>query len=152
MAGLYGQSKAFAQSTASGWEQALKVKPVQILEGLDHSDFCPGFFVTATKDCKSEVSQEVALANIGEVASAFLHLNSPTLEGTKAVAMATMKKRLNFTQAMCEPYLAAFQLDGKEVATPPTGVPAGPWCAVAQHKVAGLSASDANKLKVEPSH
>merc|ERR1719160_1218618 len=75
MAGLYEQSKAYADSHSM--EEALRLKPVHVLEGLDHSDFCPGFFVTKVKDCKSEVSQDVALDRIGAGASAFLHLNSP---------------------------------------------------------------------------
>jgi hypothetical protein len=148
LAGLYAQSKAYAQ--ANSWEDALKLKPVQILEGLDHSDFCPGFFVTKTKDCKSEVTQDVALATIGEVASAFLHLNSPVSDATKASAMAVMKKRLPFTQELAEPFLTAFELEGASVASPPTGVPAGPWCNVAQKTIAALSAADADKFTPEP--
>jgi hypothetical protein len=152
-AGLYAQSKAYAEShtsLAQGWEAALTVKPVHILEGLDHSDFCPGFFVTKTKDCKSEVTQDAALATIGEVASAFLHLNTPTSDKTKANAMATMKKRLSFTQEMAEPFLIAFQLEGRPVASAPKGVPAGPWCNVAQKTIVGLNAADAGKLKTKP--
>jgi hypothetical protein len=148
LAGLYGQSKAYAQSHTL--EEALTLKPVHVLEGLDHSDFCPGFFVTATKDCKSEVTQESALATIGEVASAFLHLNSPTSDATKAAAMAAMKKRLAFTQDMCEPFLTAFELEGGQVESAPAGVPAGPWCEVGQRTIVGLKQSDATKLKVEP--
>lgn len=148
LAGLYGQSKEYAQT--HGLEAALTKKPVHVLEGLDHSDFCPGFFVTKTKDCKPEVTQEAALATIGTAASAFLHLNSPTSLEIKTSAMATMKKMLNFTKEMCEPYLTAFQLEKGQVASPPTGVPAGPWCEVAQHQVVGLSAQDSDKLKVEP--
>jgi len=123
---------------------------VQILEGLDHSDFCPGFFVTKTKDCKSEVSQDVALAAIGEVASAFLHLNTPTSDSTKASAMATMKARLNFTKELAEPFLVGFQLEGKLATSSPDGKPLGPWCNVAQQTIAGLDGPDTNKLKTEP--
>jgi len=148
LAGLYAQSKEYAQSHS--WADALKQKPVQILEGLDHSDFCPGFFVTKTKDCKSEVTQDVALDTIGEVASAFLHLNSPTSDVVKANAMFIMRKRLPFTQEMAEPFLVALQLEGAAVATPPAGVPAGPWCNVAQKTVVGLSATDADKFEPEP--
>eukprot|EP00931_Biecheleriopsis_adriatica_P063485 TRINITY_DN3845_c0_g2_i2.p1 TRINITY_DN3845_c0_g2~~TRINITY_DN3845_c0_g2_i2.p1 ORF type:complete len:534 (+),score=112.95 TRINITY_DN3845_c0_g2_i2:45-1604(+) len=148
LAGLYGQAKSYAES--NGWEQALKMKPVHVLEGLDHSDFCPGFFVTKTKDCKSEVSQDAALEAIGAAASAFLHLHSPTSDATKAAAMATMQKLLKFTQEMCEPFLVAFELEGKQLASPPSGVPAGPWCEVGQQVIAGLPSADADKLKVEP--
>lgn len=145
MAGLYAQSKQYAASHSL--EESLKLKPVQILEGLDHSDFCPGFFVTKTKDCKSEVTQEVALATIGEVAGAFLHLNTPVPDATKANAMAVMKKRLSFTQELSEPFLKAFELEAGPVTSPPEGVPAGPWCDVAQKTIAGLSAADADRFK-----
>jgi len=148
MAGLYEQSKSYADSHSL--EESLKLKPVQVLDGLDHSDFCPGFFATKAKDCKSEVSQEVALATIGAGASAFLHLNSPTSEALKASAMATMMKMLAFTQEMVNPFLTAYRLEKEEVASPPSGIPTGSWCAVAQHKIVGLSAGDAGKLKVEP--
>lgn len=148
LAGLYGQSKAYAET--HGWEAALKMKPVQVLEGMDHSDFCPGFFVTKTKDCKSEVSQDDALATIGAAASAFLHLHTPTSDATKSSAMATMKKMLPFTQEMCEPFLTAFQLEKGKVVQPPRGIAAGPWCEIAQHQIVGLSPADADKLKVKP--
>jgi len=128
----------------------LKLKPVHVLEGIDHSDFCPGFFVTKTKDCMPEVTQEVAFATIGKVASAFLHLNSPTSDDTKAAAMASMKQSLVFTQEMVDPYLTAFQLEKTGLESPPQGVPAGPWCDVAANKIVGLGAADASKFKVEP--
>jgi len=147
MAGLYEQSKAYADSHSI--EDALKMKPVHVLEGLDHSDFCPGFFVTKTKDCKSEVEQDAALATIGEVAAAFLHLHTPTSDATKAAAMAVMKKRLAFTLEMVQPYLTAFQLEKGQLASPPSGVPAGPWCNVAAETIVGLSTADASKLKVD---
>merc|ERR1712232_1337639 len=49
-----------------------------------------------------------------------------------------------------EPFLTAFQLEGKQVASPPEGVPAGPWCNVAQQEIVGLPAADAGKLKAAP--
>jgi len=148
MAGLYAMHKAYAAT--AGEEKALQAKPVQVLEGMDHSDFCPGFFVTKTKDCKSEVTQDVAMATIGEVAAAFLHLNSPVSAATKAAALATMKTRSNFTKEMCEPYLTAFELEKGQLASPPAGVPAGPWCNLAQQQIVGLDTTDAPKLKIEP--
>jgi len=148
IAGLYAQSKAYAESHTL--EDSLKWKPVHVLEGLDHSDFCPGFFVTKTKDCKSEVAQDVALAKIGATASAFLHLNTPVSDDTQAKAMETMKQLLSFTQEMVEPFLTAFQLEKERLKSPPNGVPAGPWCNVGQHEIAGLPSADTEKLKAEP--
>jgi len=148
LAGLYGQAKAYADTHS--WEEALRLKPVHVLEGLDHSDFCPGFFVTKTKDCKSEVSQDLALARIGSTASAFLHLNSPSSDAAQANAMAIMKKNLAFTREMCEPFLTAFRLEKQQLVSPPSTIPSGPWCAVAQHEIVGLSAADVSRLNVEP--
>merc|ERR1712003_383183 len=138
MAGLYGQAKTYAN--IHGWDEALKMKPVHVLEGLDHSDFCPGFFVTKVKDCKSEVTQDVALQRIGEGASAFLHLNSPTLATTKTAALSNMKKLMGFTAEILDPYLKAFELEKSGSL--------GPWCTTAQHVIAGLSEKDAPKLHV----
>jgi hypothetical protein len=146
LAGLYEQ----AMSKSNNLEETLRTKPVQVLEGLDHSDFCPGFFVTKTKDCVSEVTQDVALARIGSVASAFLHLNSPTSDELKAGAMATMKKLLPFTEEMVKPFLTAWQLEKGQLTAPSSGIPQGSWCQVAQHEIVGLSAVDASKLTVEP--
>jgi hypothetical protein len=108
------------------------------LPGLDHSDFCPGFFVTAIKDLKSEKSQEEALADIATGSAAFLHLNSPVSSDLQAQAMETMRSMLSFTQDMCEPYLQAFEQERS-----------GEWCVRAQAAVSGLSAADAAKLRVQ---
>jgi hypothetical protein len=149
LAGLFEQSKAYAD--AHGWEETFKLKPVHVLEGLDHSDFCPGFFVTKVKDCKSEVSQSTALAAIGAAAGAFIHLNSPVSEEAKANAMAVMKTKLQpFTLEMVQPFLTAFQLEKGQLAAAPSGIPQGPWCEVANKIIVGLSTEDAGKLQVEP--
>jgi len=132
---FYKQFKEYAD--AHGEEQALTLKPVHVLPGVDHSDFCPGFFVTAIKDLKSEVSQEEALQAIASGAGAFLHLNSPVSQSAKAEAMQTMKSLLGFTAEMCEPYLRAFEMEAS-----------GSLCEDAQRVVAGLSAEDAVRLKV----
>merc|ERR1712147_22350 len=99
---FYKQMLEYAQQHSE--EEALRLKPVLVLEGLDHSDFCPGFFVTKIKDCKSEVTQDLALYRIGAGASAFLHLNSPVSPEWKQDAKTTMKAMLAFTRSMCDPY------------------------------------------------
>jgi len=132
---FYSQFKAHANE--HGQAAALALKPVHVLPGVDHSDFCPGFFVTAIKDLKSEVSQQEALESIGRGASAFLHLNSPTSDAAKSAAMTTMQDMLSFTEDMCEPYLRAFEMESS-----------GSLCAMAQQVVAGLSPADAERLKV----
>lgn len=130
----YQQYKSYA-STA-GEEKALTEKPVQILPGLDHSDFCPGFFVTAIKDIHSEVSQEVALASIGKAASAFLHLNSKVSDAAKSAGLATMKELLTFTESMVNPYLDAFALEQ------------GPVCTEAQRTVIGVTDEDFKRMNI----
>eukprot|EP00929_Paragymnodinium_shiwhaense_P110232 TRINITY_DN7706_c0_g1_i1.p1 TRINITY_DN7706_c0_g1~~TRINITY_DN7706_c0_g1_i1.p1 ORF type:complete len:615 (-),score=187.49 TRINITY_DN7706_c0_g1_i1:537-2381(-) len=135
----YSQMRDYEK--AHGTEEALTKKPVQVLEGLDHSDFCPGFFVTKVKDCKSEVDQDTALHRIAEGASAFLHLNSGAAADLKAAGLKTMKDMVPFTESMCEPYLKAFEYEKKGTA--------GPWCSQAQHLIAGLPSQDTEKLVIE---
>ena len=48
-------------------------KPVVILEGADHSDFCPGFQVPGDI-YPSEITKEHAMSAIGDAVSAFLHV------------------------------------------------------------------------------
>jgi len=132
---FYSQFKDHADK--HGQEAALALKPVHVLPGVDHSDFCPGFFVTSIKDLESEVSREEALQSIGKGASAFLHLNSPTSNATKSQAMTVMKDMLGFTEEMCEPYLKAFEIEKS-----------GSPCEAAQRVVAGLSEANADRLEV----
>lgn len=132
----YKQFKDYAAQ--HGEEKALTLKPVQSIMGVDHSNFCPGFFVTTTKDNCAEVSTDEALQAIGSGAAAFLHLNSPTTNATKVAAMATMKKMLGVSRQLFDPYLQAFELESN-----------GSWCELAQHVIAGLSAADDAKLQVE---
>jgi len=53
---------------------------------------------------------------------------------------------------MVTPFLTAFQLEKTQLTSPPSGVPAGPWCNIAQHEVAGLSVADAKRLQVDPGY
>jgi len=52
--------------------------------------------------------------------------------------------------AICDAYKLAYELEGTQITTPPAGVPAGPWCKEAQGIIVGVSAADADKLKIEP--
>jgi len=67
-------------------------------------------------------------------------LNSPTTAATKSAALATMKKLMDFTSEILDPYLKAFELEKSGVS--------GPWCTKAQHVIVGLPEKDANKLHV----
>jgi len=132
----YKQFKDYA--TQHGEEKALVRKPVQTILGMDHSNFCPGFFVTATKDLCAEITEDEALQAIGKGAAAFLHLNSPTTDATKTAAMVTMKDMLSVSRTLFEPYLEAFEFESN-----------GSWCELGQHVIAGLGAADDGKLQVE---
>jgi len=132
----YRQFKEF--SNGAGEKAALVKKPVLVLPGVDHSDFCPGFFVTAIKDLKSEVSQEEALQSIGMATAAFLHVNSPVSSSTSSQALGTLSKMLSFTKEMCEPYLKAFEMESS-----------GSFCKIAQTIVAGVTKQDASRLQVD---
>jgi len=132
----YEQFKEYA--TKHGEDKALTLKPVHSLLGVDHSNFCPGFFVTATKDLCAEVSQDEGLQAIGKASAAFLHLNSPTTSSVKAAALATMHEMLDVSRKLFEPYLEAFEYER-----------GGSWCKLAQRSISGLSKEDAGKLQVE---
>jgi len=136
---LYYQQ--FKNLGPAGDEVALARKPVQVLPGVDHSDFCPGFFVKAIKDLQSEVSQEEALAAIGRGSAAFLQLNSPTTDAVKNKALQIMREMLNFTAEVLDPYLTAFSLEQSG--------DHGPWCETAQRTLSGLNHADAQKLVVD---
>jgi len=136
MAIFYKQFKSYAAQ--HGNAEALALKAVLVLPGVDHSDFCPGFFVTKIDDLCPEVPQDVALQSIGKGAAAFLHLNSPTSNTTKAAALGTLKDMLSFSVEMFEPYLEAFKLESS-----------GAWCETAQRKIAGLAAADIDKLQIK---
>jgi len=135
LAYYYSQSKAYG--AAYGQDMALQMKPVHVLPGMDHSDFCPGFFVTAIKDIHSEVTQSVAMSTIGQGVSAFLHLNSPTDDTLQNAAKATMSSMLQFTSSLLEPVLKVLAMEQ------------GSWCELAQKQIAGLSSEDAGLLQVE---
>ena len=119
-----------------GQEIELQTKPVHVLPGMDHSDFCPGFFVTAIKDIPSEVTQSAAMFTIGQSVSAFLHLNLPT-DDLQSDAKATMSRRLQFTLSLLELGLTVLVMVQ------------GSWCGLAQKQFGGLSSQDAGLLQVE---
>jgi len=52
--------------------------------------------------------------------------------------------------AICDAYKMAYMLEREQLTNPPAGVPAGPWCKVGAGIIPGVSAQDADKLKIEP--
>lgn len=125
-----------------GADFALERKPVVILQGLNHSDFCPGFDVPG--DLPADVSQADATAAIGRAVAAFLQVQV----GSAAVrdgGVGVLRKLISWTQEFMEPYLALQELerslDGRS-----------PFCEQAQHIVAGLSAPEDARLTVSDSY
>ena len=131
----HNRSKAFG--AVCGQEIALQTKPVLVLPGMDHSDFCPGFFVTAIKDIHSEVTQSVAMSTIGQGVSAFLHLNLTTDDTLQSDAKATMSRRLQFTSSLLEPRSTVLVMEQ------------GSWCGLAQMQIGWLSSQNAGLLQFE---
>ena len=131
----HNQSKEFG--AVYGQEIALQTKPVRVLPGMDHSDFCPGFFVTAIKDIHSEVTQSVSMSTIGQGVSAFLHLNLITDDTIQSDARATMSRRLQFTSSLLEPRLTVLVMEQES------------WCGFSQMQIEGLSSQNAGLLQVE---
>lgn len=131
---------------------ALIDKPVIILPGQNHSDFCPGFEVPT--DLIGEVVQETASTNIGGIVAAFLsiqtHRSSPLSDDVNVI-----KTRLSFTTDLLTPYITAEDLTSKRYPTAsrlrdnPAPQGTSDLCATLQHTVANVSALDDKRLTVE---
>mmetsp|Transcript_15990 Transcript_15990/g.36273 ORF Transcript_15990/g.36273 Transcript_15990/m.36273 type:complete len:375 (-) Transcript_15990:30-1154(-) len=134
-----------ALTSSMGEEKALQQKPVVILPGLNHSDFCPGFDVPG--DLPAEVGQDAATATIGEAVAAFLrlHVGSPA---AREDAMKFLREKAAWTKQLMDPYLKAQDMErtASDTTTSPEG--ASPFCAKAQHIVAGLSPEDDKRINV----
>lgn len=132
-----------ASKQKDGEEYAVLNKPVVVVAGLNHSDFCPGFDVPG--DLRSEVEQAVATAEIGRVFAAFLHLHTASVAAdSKAKALGIMREKLAWTEQLMTPYLTAQDM---ELLTDAAGT-SSPFCVRAQHVVAGLSPEDDKRLDV----
>ena len=127
---VYYHSRSKAFGAVYGQETVLQTIPVHVLPGMDHSDFCPGFFVTAIEDIHSEVTQVVAMSTIGQGVSAFLCLNLPTDDTLQSDAKAT-------TSSLLEPGLTVLVMEQ------------GSWFVLSQKQIGGLSSEDAGLLQVE---
>jgi len=136
-----------ALSLAKGEEYALTQKPVVILPGLNHSDFCPGFDVPG--DLPAELDQAAATATIGEVMAAFLQLQvTPPSSAVHATALAFMREQAAWTGEFMAPYLKAQDWERNRTDVADSAEGASPFCARAQHIIAGLSKEDDVLLRV----
>lgn len=99
-----------------------KNKPVVIIYGIDHSDFCPGFHVPGDI-YPSEKAGEKATAQIASMFSSFLHLH--TEQKSVKDDLYKIKEGISLTRDdLLQPYRAAQKLEQNgDVAD---------WCAVAQ--------------------
>jgi len=125
----------------------LKEKPVIVLPGLNHSDFCPGFDVPG--DLMAEVDQATATQTIGLVVAAFLHLVTPSTSASLTKdALALMKAKVAWTRDLLAPYCKAQDMERDVSSTSISAEGASSFCAKAQHIIAGLSWEDDRKLHV----
>jgi hypothetical protein len=130
------QHLEFAKS--SGDDAALKQKPVIILPGLNHSDFCPGFDVPG--DLPAEVDQGRATEVIADAVSSFLSAQLGDSNG-----LAHLKAFRDGTHVWMDPYLQAEAMERSDQSgTEGTSS----VCEQGAHLQAGLSATDDAHLKV----
>jgi len=130
------QHLAFAES--HGDNVALTQKPVIILPGLNHSDFCPGFDVPG--DLPAEVEQAKATEVIADAVSSFLSAQLGDTTG-----LSHLKTFRDATHVWMDPYLQAEAMERSDQ----TGTEGtSSVCADGAHQQAGLSVADDARLKV----
>jgi len=123
-----------ALQEAGDADEVLARKPMLVFPDINHSDFCPGFFVR--RDLPSSTDPETATKIIAESVGAFLTLNAgqqPAADRTRA--LETMKKALEFTHEIMDPMLVALELEvtgGNGLIFPDVPNAKAPWCQVAQ--------------------
>merc|ERR1712151_521195 len=115
-------------------------KPVMILQGADYSDFCPGFQVPGDI-FPSEITKEKAMSEIGDAASAFLHIQAG-VNTDKAVSL--LQAGQTFTRDdLLKPMVSAMELTGE---ASPVEDGRAPWCEEAQKFIAGIKTDDVNRM------
>lgn len=126
-----------------GADFALTQKPVLVLPGLNHSDFCPGFDVKG--DLPAEVSQADATELIAKTVASFLHVQTPAApQAVRDSGLALLREKATWTRSLLGPYLKAQDMER----TLGVGEGSSPFCEAAQRIIAGLSKSDDARLKV----
>lgn len=131
---------AEGQAIDSDWQATNK--PVVILPGMDHSDFCPGFHVPGDV-YPSAVDESTAMSQIGEAVSSFLHLHSEQSEDLVQDALSYIKEQSEWTR---DNLLHAYRqaLLWEKSADEETA----PWCEMAEVELSGLSAADKERMNV----
>lgn len=130
-----------------GEDAALSEKPVIVLPGLNHSDFCPGFDVPG--DLPAEVDQASATSLIGRVVAAFLHSQTTSVASeARRDSLALIKEKVTWTRGLLTPYLKAQDMERTASSNATSVEGASPFCAEAQRILAGLTAADDKRLRI----
>lgn len=125
-------------------------KPVFVLPGMNHSNFCPGFDVPG--DLMAEVSTSQAQATISQIAGAFVSIHSMSTPRSQDVQ--TLKAALPFTQSIMGAYTKAedttFVRDNHTLGSGSYVRPDGTsrMCEQLQLSVSNLPATDRAKITV----
>lgn len=114
---------------SKGEEVAVSTKPVVVLEGINHSDFCTDFNVTDDIQ-PAEVGPAAAQKRIAEVSSAFLNL---VVTGKDSASYGVLKTAVDRTAAFFAPWFALEKV---------------PVCALAQQQSVKLADEDAKRVSV----
>lgn len=120
-------------------------KPVIVLPGLNHSDYCPGFNVSF--DLYAEVPQAEATATIGRTAGAFLSIQI-NRKAPKPEDVAVLTASLAWTGSLLTPYVTAEDMT-VDRAAPLNADGVSQVCQSAQHMIAGLSDADDARLSTQ---
>jgi hypothetical protein len=122
----------------------MKQKPVSILKGMNHSDFCPGFDVPGDIFHSDVTDKTKSNSLIGQVTSAFLHLHTDQSEDITTSSLTTLKDGSKWTREdLMGPYYSALSWE----ASVDNGE--APWCALVQPWLPGFSnLDDYNRMKV----
>merc|ERR1712151_483597 len=111
-------------------------KPVVILEGADHSDFCPGFQVPGDI-FPSEITKDHAMSIIGDQVSAFLNVQAGV---SKADSIKRLQAGQSYTRDdLMKPLTSAMEFTGEKG---PKEDRKAPWCEIAQKKISGIKSED----------
>ncbi|CAE8623446.1 unnamed protein product [Polarella glacialis] len=130
-----------------GEEFAITNKPVIILPKLNHSDFCPGFDVP--DDLPAEVDQVEATGIIAKSVAAFLALQMEATGVTdKLDSFELIRQQIHWTRQFLSPYLQAQSMEHSAADTMTSDEGSSPFCAEAQHLIAGLSDADDARIEV----
>lgn len=141
------QFKSFSKKV--GLDNALMMKPVVIIDSIDHSDFCPGFPVPG--DLPSEIDSLSASMLIGQVSGAYLNMQilpRNTKPSVQSASLNLLKKFWQTTQDIVNPIITALNLEVEGGQGKFKPGPTSPWCSTAQVILSGVSKSDQAKISI----